>query len=279
MTSKTLQRFKASNGLAYHKTGSGPPIVLVHGVGLRAESWVQQIPTLSNTHTVYAVDMPGHGESQLLADSQAGLTDYVDAIADWIVSEIKTPVIIIGHSMGSMIAINFASRYTNWCLGLVALNSVYRRTNQAKLAVAQRAKDILDNPNSLKADAPIKRWFKQDSDAEEQALARLCRQWLMDAPRQGYARAYNIFSLNDGPENSTLENIQVPALFITGDGDTNSSGPMSQKMAALCRRGSYAVIEDSRHMAQMTHASEINQLLVEFVNQCPLIVRNPNENN
>lgn len=270
MILKTLPRFKANNGLAYTKAGSGPPIVLVHGVGLRAESWFQQIPTLCKTHTVLAVDMPGHGESELLTDINADLSDYVDTMADWIINEIKSPVIIIGHSMGSMIALDFATRYRDWCLGLAALNCVYRRTEDAKQAVIKRAKDIANNPEALKADAPIQRWFAQERNDVEQDMAQLCRQWLIDANKAGYAQAYSIFSTNDGPEDVALAGIQVPALFITGDGDSNSSGLMSQKMAALCPRGSYAVIDNSRHMMQMTHPGEINPLLAALVSQCSI---------
>ena len=114
MTSKILQRYKAANGIAYSKSGSGEPIVLIHGVGLRAEAWLQQISELTKTNTVYAIDMPGHGESELLANDKANLVDYVDTIADWVKAVIKAPVIIFGHSMGSIVvAIKQLMRYSN----------------------------------------------------------------------------------------------------------------------------------------------------------------------
>lgn len=267
MISKTLQRYKTDNGLAYSKTGEGSPVVLIHGVGLRAESWQSQIEMLSKSHSVYAVDMPGHGESELLEDS-AGLEDYVDTIAAWIKSEIKQPVIMMGHSMGSMIALNFATRYASTCVGVVALNSVYRRTAAAKTAVQQRALQMLEHPESVTADAPIARWFTNTDDEFEQQMAALCRHWLNIAPKLGYARAYTIFSQNDGPTDQALAQLNVPILFVTGDGDSNSSPEMSEKMSALCPSGSFAVIENARHMVQMTHPQQMKQLLQEFVARC-----------
>lgn len=274
MTLITQQRSKSDNGLAYLKFGAGTPIVLVHGVGLRAEAWLNQVAELSQHHTVYAVDMPGHGESDLLDEESAGLNEYVDAIATWIEAEIKEPVIMMGHSMGSMIALNFGIRYKAICTGIAALNSVYRRTPQAEQAVQQRAQDMVKNPAMDKVTTPINRWFNQDPEGFEKQMADLCEQWLLAAPTAGYARAYQIFSQNDGPEDAELAALEMPVIFITGDGDSNSSGTMSERMAALCPNGRYAVIENSRHMVPMTHPDEINQLLAEFIKRCGTQKRN-----
>ena len=274
MTLTTLQRFKADNGLAYFRVGSGSPVVLVHGVGLRAEAWLHQIPQLSKQHTVYAVDMPGHGDSSLEAASSTTLNGYVDAIAQWIETDIQAPVIIIGHSMGSMIALDFASRYPQLCNGVAALNAIFRRSDAARQAVQQRAREMVENPQLDRVSAPISRWFNTEPQGLELEMAELCRQWLSIAPAAGYAQAYQIFSLEDGPSDDDLASLTVPAIFITGDGDSNSSGEMSQQMAQRCANGRYAVIKDSRHMVQMTHPVEINLLLLEFADQCEQHARN-----
>ena len=43
MMSMILRKNKSQNGIAYYKTGKGEPIILIHGLGLRAESWIEQI--------------------------------------------------------------------------------------------------------------------------------------------------------------------------------------------------------------------------------------------
>ena len=267
MTLKTLRRYRSANGLAYAKQGNGKPILLIHGVGLRAESWIYQIECLSKTNTVFTVDMPGHGESDLL-ENTAGIDQYVDTIAQWVKLEINDPVIVLGHSMGAMIALNFASRYPQLCLGVAALNAVYRRTSKAKACVRQRALDIAIHPEAAKPEAAIERWFSNTTSDVEQEMAELCKHWLRSAPHQGYAQAYKIFSQNDGPIDAALSGLRAPAMFITGDGDVNSSAKMSQKMSALCPCGTVAVIENARHMAQMTHSQQINALLKTFISQC-----------
>ena len=268
MTLKTQQRFKSAQGIAYTRSGSGPAIVLVHGVGLRAEAWFYQVEVLSKNHTVYALDMPGHGESDLLSDD-AGLNEYVSAIASWVESEINTPVIIMGHSMGAMIALRFAIDYPQQCRAAVALNAVYQRTEHARLAVQQRAIKMLENPELDRVSTPIARWFGEAPQGHDKEMALLCASWLNAAPAQGYAKAYGIFSCNDGPLASELSKIEMPVAFITGDGDSNSSPEMSLQMAQLTPQGIACVIDNSRHMVQITHAKEVNQQLVDFVSQLP----------
>lgn len=272
MTLKTQPRFKSKNGLAYSKCGTGPAIVLVHGVGLRAEAWLYQIEALCQNNTVYAIDMPGHGESDLLADdnigNSAGLSEYVAAIAQWIESEINTAVIIMGHSMGSMIALRLAVNYPQLCSGIVALNSVYKRSEQARLAVQLRAKNMLGNPVLDRVNMPVSRWFGEKPKGQMKQLAELCASWLSAAPAMGYAKAYEIFSRNDGPSKNELLYMKIPVAFITGDMDSNSSSEMSQQMALLAPNGRVHVIKGAGHMAPLTHADEINKLLLSFVSQC-----------
>ena len=74
----TLPRFKSANGLAFSKVGEGMPVVFIHGVGLRSESWYQQVDALKDSYAVFTVDMPGHGESEVLRKDQPTLYDFTE---------------------------------------------------------------------------------------------------------------------------------------------------------------------------------------------------------
>ena len=87
---KTLPRYRTTNNIAYYKTGNGPAILLIHGVGLRLESWNAQISILSKEHTVYAIDLPGHGESDQLILESPNIDLYTQQIklfADEIIAD------------------------------------------------------------------------------------------------------------------------------------------------------------------------------------------------
>ena len=90
-------------GLAAISAGSGSWVLLIHGVGLQAEAWNSQITALAPHYHVVAVDMPGHGQSPVPAQPMT-LAGYTDAI----VQTLDTPALVIGHSMGAMIALDMA---------------------------------------------------------------------------------------------------------------------------------------------------------------------------
>ena len=54
-------------GLAWERHGSGPPLLLLHGLGHRRQAWQCLLPLLTPHRTVFTVDLPGHGESPPLA--------------------------------------------------------------------------------------------------------------------------------------------------------------------------------------------------------------------
>ena len=115
MTSTTQQQFDLG-GLSYVTSGNGPLVVLIHGVGLQADAWCGQIDTLSTEFTVMAIDMPGHGASAV-PGADMTLADYSDAIA----AAMPEPALVVGHSMGAMIALDIASRFPEQIRGVAAL--------------------------------------------------------------------------------------------------------------------------------------------------------------
>jgi pimeloyl-ACP methyl ester carboxylesterase len=252
----TTQPRYNQNGLAYIRKGQGDNILLIHGVGLRAEAWAAQIEALSANYCVTAVDMPGHGESAPLATPTPKLAHYCDAIAPLI----ETDTVVMGHSMGAMIAIELAARMPNQMRGMVAMNAIYRRTPLAAQAVQSRAAAISDQhvPDPTQ---PLTRWFGDHASDERAA----CLAWLTSVHPAAYKAAYTIFAHHDGPTDATLGAITCPALFITGADEPNSTPQMSQAMAAKTKQGQYHCVEASAHMMPMTHHTKVQHVLNDFL--------------
>jgi len=267
-------RSTVANGIAYHQTGAGAPIVLIHGVGLRAESWHAQIDELRRDFEVFAVDLPGHGASQRLNSEEPTLAHFTQAIAGFIVSKIGRPVVIAGHSMGAMIALDMAARHLGHCVGFAALNAIYRRGANARHAVRRRAAQLAGcgdriNQSQDFATSPITRWFGADPSGLNKVAATRCHQWLMHTDRKGYGAAYSVFADEDGPSDAALNQLSVPALFLTGESDENSTPAMSTAMAEKVAQGTIVSVRGAGHMAQMTHACEINTALRELLSAIP----------
>jgi pimeloyl-ACP methyl ester carboxylesterase len=254
-TSRSRSDFGAQAAV---RTGNGACVLLLHGVGLRAEAWNAQIIALAERFTVIAPDMPGHGESAPLPGVPT-LADYTDRIAEGL----NEPVWVAGHSMGALIALDLAIRYPERVRGVAALNAIYRRTPQARRAVQQRAAS-LDGIGVADPTTTLIRWFGDVCSAESDA----CRNWLTTAHPAGYRAAYTVFAHEDGPLDRELTALHCPALFMTGAEEPNSTPEMSATMAELTPNGRAVSIAGAAHMMPMTHAARVNAALVDFFTEC-----------
>ncbi|MBO9445279.1 alpha/beta hydrolase [Ruegeria sp. R14_0] len=244
--------------LAAIEAGQGPLVMMLHGVGLRAEAWGAQIDTLSAAgYRVLCPDMPGHGGTKFR--NACGLEGYACPIKDLI----DEPVVLVGHSMGALIALFIAASGHKRVKGVAALNAVYRRSPDARQAVLARAA-ALDDTGTNDPTATLKRWFG-DNPSDEHAA---CLRWLKEVNPAGYKAAYTVFAENDGLADAQLAQIECPALFITGEKEPNSTPRMSRDMARLAQKGQAEIIANAAHMMPMTHPSEVNSSLLRFVRRC-----------
>lgn len=261
---------KISNGIAYYhndnKNDKATPVVFVHGVGLRAESWYQQISAFDEQYRCYVIDMPGHGESDLLPNSALTLSDFAEVLSTFIDTVIGEPAIIVGHSLGAMTALQTAVRHPQVVRGIAALNAIYDRPDNAAQNVQSRAESLLNDLDQNVTDQPIARWF--DGDPQYRHEAELCRLWLDTGNRLGYAQAYQMFAHLRGIAAADLQTISAPTLLLTGEMDVNSSPKMSLTMANILPNANTVIVPEARHMAQMTHANAVNAALARFFIQC-----------
>jgi len=255
-------RSEAGGGLAWCRAGAGQPVVLIHGVGLRAEAWGAQMEGLAGSFSLHALDLPGHGQSAAFAH-QPALGDYTESVAA-AVGSIGVPVCLAGHSMGALVALDIASRYPELCRGVAALSPVFRRSREAAGAVRERA-GLLSGDRPADPGPTLRRWFGGSLDCPEAAA---CRRWLLDVNPAGYAAAYRVFAREDGPDGRELAALRCPALFMTGAADPNSTPRMAQEMAGIVQRGRILIVEEAGHMLPMTHAAAVNDALSSFFGQC-----------
>ncbi|MEL6751183.1 MAG: alpha/beta hydrolase [Pseudomonadota bacterium] len=266
MTSTTplpseLPRRHVGDGLAVWQGGAGPSLLLLHGVGLRAEAWRPLLPLLTDRFSVTAVDMPGHGASALLADETSGLGAYVNALED-VFELLDGPVTLVGHSMGAMIAIELASRHRDDVSALVAVNAVFDRPAAASAAVKARVAQVSDGA-LIDPTATVARWFGSDPAEQEAVMAANCSAWLRANDPVAYRRAYATFANEGGPSKQLLATLEMPALFITGADDPNSTPDMSRAMAAHVPKGRAVVVDHARHMLPMTHAETLARAVID----------------
>ena len=94
----------------YIHQGEGPPVIMIHGIAASLHDWDDLIPELAkNGYASYALDLLGHGDSPKL-DSRAYQMDWLfEHFSRWMKSlHLTQPAILIGHSLGGYIALEYA---------------------------------------------------------------------------------------------------------------------------------------------------------------------------
>jgi pimeloyl-ACP methyl ester carboxylesterase len=108
--------------VAYRRAGSGPAVLLVHGIAGTGAVWDAVVPELARTHTVIAPDLPGHG-----ASGASGGDYSVGAMAatlrDLLLALQIERATVVGHSLGGGVAMQFAYLFPEHCERLVLISS------------------------------------------------------------------------------------------------------------------------------------------------------------
>src|SRR4051812_46428707 len=111
-----------AHDVAYRLAGSGPPLLLVHGMAGSASTWRYVMPELARDHTVIAPDLPGHGRSAK-GRGDYSLGSLASNLRDLLVALDIERVTIVGQSLGGGVAMQFAYQYPERCERLVLVSS------------------------------------------------------------------------------------------------------------------------------------------------------------
>lgn len=119
------------------EAGSGPSVALLHGFGGAASNWTLVAPLLAERCRVVVPELPGHGGSSALPAPAETLDPYADRVA----SLLEVPSVLVGHSLGAVVALRIAARHPDVVCGLVlagcaGIGSGTRRSQRALTLVA-----------------------------------------------------------------------------------------------------------------------------------------------
>ncbi|MGI5129207.1 alpha/beta fold hydrolase [Pseudonocardia sp. CA-107938] len=107
---------------AFRMVGSGPPLVLVHGIGDSSATWEPVLDELAQRHTVIAPDLLGHGASAK-PRADYSVAAYANGVRDLLGVLDVDRVTLVGHSLGGGVAMQFAYQYPERTERLVLVGS------------------------------------------------------------------------------------------------------------------------------------------------------------
>lgn len=242
----------------YMVKGEGSNILLLHGWGANIKLFEKLIDHLSHHHKVYAVDMPGFGES----DEPSGIwnvDDYADFVLEFMHQMGMKETVLLGHSFGGRVIIKMVTR-TNLPVKIskiVLVDSAGikpKKTAKQKLRVQvyKLGRLILGFPpvKALYPDA-LENYRKSHGSADYNAASPVMRQVLVKV-------------VNEDLE-YLLPKIKQPALLIWGDKDTATPLSDGQKMEQLIPGAGLVTLEGAGHYSFLERPVIVNRVLDSFL--------------
>jgi pimeloyl-ACP methyl ester carboxylesterase len=256
----------------YVHQGTGTPVILIHGLAASLHDWDDLIPELAkNGYASYAPDLLGHGDSPRL-DSRAYQMDWIfEHFFNWMKSlHLTEPAILIGHSLGGYIALEYARRVSPWTRGLVLVNPFY---SGSQLPLLVRKTYGRTNLSELLIGKVPEKWFRFFVDVSSAAMGhsvgalrslpeRIRVQTILDYKRT----APGVYHIPSAISDMTysLHEIHTPALVVWGDQDKTLAPSSFTRLVNALPKARGEVIR-AGHVPHQSHAEEFNQVVLNFL--------------
>lgn len=258
-----MEKTKSSSGTfyAYNKKDT-IPIVFIHGVGLTHEIWQPQLDYFKN-YTTLSYDILGHGNTPLEKD-QLSFDDFSDQLIH-LLDELKINKIhLIGFSIGSLIARNFAIRFNSKLQSLTLLCSIFKRSDEQQKIVnerfAQAKKDLKLSKQALK------RWFSDKYLEENPDTYEKITSILSANNMSNFLKVYELFVFHKNDEK--FDKIKTNTLIMTGEHDPGSTVKMSEELSKVIAGSELKIIKNGKHLCGIECANEVNLAIKNFIDKC-----------
>lgn len=258
------------------------PLILLHGFGASLGHWRHNLLVLGQSHPVYALDLVGFGASQ---KPEAAYDAYFWArqVHDFWQTFIRQPAIIVGNSIGSLIALTTAVEYPQMVAGLVLISVPDPAVRQEMIPawcgpVVNWVEGMVAAPWLLKAifygvrrPGIVQPWAGiayGDKSAVDQELVEIL---LTPAFDRGAANAFvqiikSMTSLNFGPKvKPSLAQLENPTLILWGEQDRMIPPQFASQFAACNPRISLKMLPQAGHCPQDEQPTVVNGLILAWI--------------
>jgi pimeloyl-ACP methyl ester carboxylesterase len=257
----------------YEIHGEGEPLVLIMGLAANSGQWFRQIPGLSQEYRVVAFDNRGTGQTdkpdipysmEMLSQDVSGLLDALDIDAAH----------VCGHSMGGMIAQDFALRYPERVISLIlgatscgGTHAIMPDAGVLAVLFDEERRQRLTPEEAVREALPFmcsQEFIDTNPDIVEQFIVKVAENM---TPQHVYVRQAEAAMGHDTYDR--LPQIRVPTLVICGTADRFSPLGNSRLLAARIPNTELVILENMGHGFFIEAAEEANKAILDFLRRHP----------
>lgn len=243
---------------------SGPPLVFIHGAGASHDMWKPQAEHFSKAYNVITYDLRGHQQSEgsddnytceLFADDLHQLIDRLG---------IQEPV-IIGLSLGGMVAQEYAVKYKSNLKGLVLADTAVASalTPSDKMLKAVYPKFMVKWTIKRMSDERYADWSFRYFEMNDEIRNYLKSEQLKLSKEELLKVTDAIYSFNLLP----LESIEVPTLVILGENERKAVFPHADRIVELIKNSRKVIIPGVGHASNLENPEVFNRELEDFLRE------------
>lgn len=248
----------------FNDTGSGFPVVLIHGFCETHKIWDGFVPELAKKYRVLTPDLPGFGRSPL-PNGGFSIDDIAEMVCKWLRDLGITETVVIGHSLGGYIALAMAKGHPEMLKGFGLFHSTAFADDEEKKSSRNKTIDFVkDKGVEVFATSFVPQLFfhknrkilKNDVDRVVQIAATTPLETLI-----AYTKA-----MRDRPDRTdVLKNFNQPILFIAGEQDTSVPIEKTDEQILLPHKAIVHIYDHVAHMGMFEVKNESLQAVKQYL--------------
>ena len=245
----------------FNKKNENAPIIFIHGIGLNHEIWDKQINYFKDYNTI-VYDLIGHGKTPF-NKKQIAMKDFSKQLLKLVDNLSLNKFHLVGFSLGSLIARDFASLYSSRLSSLTLFGTVYRRSEDEKRQILNRYETMKLKKDISKIRA-VQRWFTEKFLKKNPEIYKKIYSMLEKTNHNTWLKIYKLFVKHEDSDMS-IKQIKAKTLIITGENDIGSKPRMSEEISKLIPGSICKIIKNGRHLCNIECAKDFNLTIRKFI--------------
>lgn len=249
-------------------TGSGPPLLFVHGFPLNHQMWQAQIERFQEKFTVIAPDLRGFGASEITSGT-VSMKQHADDLNSLLEEmNIEEPIIFCGLSMGGYIAWEFWNHFSHRLRAFILCDTRSGSDSEEGIGTRLKMVDLVlkHGPESVST-SMIPNLISETSQRESPEIATCLIDMIESTDREGIAASQRgMAERKDYTEK--LRDIQIPTLLIVGSEDQLTPPDIMKPMSSELPQVDYCEVPGAGHMSPMEDPVIVNAAIDAFLTTC-----------